>query len=86
MKSNTPLMRKLLKRGIRMAKKSSRPKPGYFNSLFHHEANGRHYQIEYQRYNEYSCAPGFEVVVYRFNDGKDCMARPADASLSGKVL
>jgi len=45
---NTPIMRRLLKKGIRLAKKQARVRnTSYFIPLFYHDTkNGWHYQIE----------------------------------------
>jgi len=83
--SKTKLMKQLLRKGLRLAKKS-RFKSGTINPLFTHRTkNGKFYQIDgYKDYCPKDIARK-SVDVYRFDNGKDMSARPADAYITGVV-
>lgn len=80
---NNPIMRGILKRAVRKAKRIAKPSEGYMIGLLHGElgSKGNHYQAEY--IND-SRNGGLRVTVYMFK-GLAMHCRSADYYLTQKM-
>ena len=84
--SRSKAMRKLLSRGLKMAKKTKTPTEGYSTSLIYETLkNGWHYQVNYTRDQRVLKKYPF-VTVYAFRPPLNFTARDADLYIHQALL
>ena len=82
--SSTPMMRKLLARGLNMARQAKKPRKGSLHGLFTKKLNnGWYYQVDLMR--ESRISRKVFVAVYGFKPPITQEARSADVVLSEPV-